>query len=285
MLNVCSCLLPQTDSKPQVHWPTQQIISKYDKPYEVTATAEDVFGTPLPPRHPGSGGDSGYVFVPTGDGGVEVHSPPVYWPDSEPRLPTPQHSVSSKASLGSVDGVMARKKLQEQYRQQVLKEQEEKRKKVERQRRFEKLLRQHQQQQMKKSQPQSPKSAAGATSSQSLRRERVKSATIHRHKTVVPHRPVYSARPSRPPSHTAVSTEDRYHGNTPKYTDTTLHETRKEEEDYTSPGQRPRNPLPPSPSLEDLVIEEDRSPSPDYQETVDTYGWRAEVHGDPYNIK
>lgn len=261
-------------------------MSKYDRPYEMTAGAEEVFDTPLPPRDPGSGGDSGYVFIPTGDGGVEVHSPPLHWPDSDPRPPTPQHSVSSKASLGSVEGIMTRKRVQEQYHQQALKEQEEKKKQVERQRRFEKLVRQHQQQQMRKSQAEPPKSAASARSSPSFRRERVKSATIHRNKTAIPQRPVCSARPSRPASDTVVYNENQYQGKTSTTAHTTLHKTTWEEErESMSPIHRPWNPLPPSPSLEDLVIEEDRSPSPDYQETVDKYGWRAEVHGDPYNIK
>ena len=194
--------------------------------------------------------------------------------------------------MGSVDGIMARKKLQEQYHQQVLKEQEERMKQVDRQRRFEKLLRQQQQQQMKKSQPEPPKSAASARSSQSFRRERVKSATVHRHKAAIPQRPVSSARLARPSDNT-VYAQDRNQSKMPTTAYAPPHKCWKEEGDYVSPPQqpcvappqRPQNPLPPSPSLEDLVIEEDRSPSPDYQQLVDQYGWRAEVHGDPYNIK
>jgi hypothetical protein len=82
-------------SQPVMEWPKQKILGKYGKPHVtiVTPTPEDVFGTPLPPRQPGSGGNSGYVFVPLGDGGVEVHSPPtIEWPESQPRPPSPQHS-------------------------------------------------------------------------------------------------------------------------------------------------------------------------------------------------
>jgi hypothetical protein len=45
--------------------------------------------------------------------------------------------------------------------------------------------------------------------------------------------------------------------------------------------------VPPTLDEEDLQIEEDRSPSPDdeYQAIVDKYGWRAEVHGNPYGLK
>ena len=253
-------------------------MDKYDKPMTTTATAatiaEEVFETPLPPREPRVGGDSGYVFIPTGDGGVEVHSPPVYWPESQPRVPTPQHSASSRASIGSTDGIAARKKLQEDYRQQVQKEQEEKKKLKERQRRFDNLLRQQQYQARKKT-PEPPKTAR---SNQSVRRDRIMSATTRRDKTPVPERPVYSARPSRAASDTAVY-------KIPQATDLELYRAWEAEEKSPSVPSRPENPLPPTPSLEDLVIEEDRSPSPQYEDMVNTYGWRAEVHGDPYNIK
>ncbi|XP_076472818.1 uncharacterized protein LOC143302165 [Babylonia areolata] len=288
----------QMESKPEVQWPTQQIKNKYDKPFVPSATAEEVFGTPLPPREPGAGGDSGYVFIPTGDGGVEVHSPPtIYWPDSYPRTPTPQHSVSSRASLGSADGITSRKKVQEDYQRQMQKEKEEKRKQVEKQRRFDNMLRQQQYQQ-KKQQPRPPSSAPSTTrghGGQTVRRERIQSATTRRDKTPVPQRPVYSARPSRCASDTAVYTRHSYQDQVEMQQDrlfTVSDEERLcrawEEEEGNSPGNvqhRPMNPMPPTPSLEDLVIEEDRSPSPDYQQVVDRYGWRAEVHGDPYNIK
>ncbi|KAL8594439.1 hypothetical protein ACOMHN_018147 [Nucella lapillus] len=295
------------ERKAEVQWPTQQILGKYDKPFVLSSTAEEVFGTPLPPRDPGNGGDSGYVFIPTGDGGVEVHSsPPIYWPDSYPRIPTPQHSVSSKASIGSADGITARKKVQEEYQQEMMKEKEEKKKLVERQRRFDNMLRQQQYQQQKQQQqprpPSSDPGAARAANSQSVRRERIQSATTRRDKAPVPKRPVYSARPSRPASDTALYTQRSYHqGDAQRmvqWVDEGYEEVayRAWEDEYggvpAGSGahhphhHRPMNPLPPTPSLEDLAIEEDRSPSPDpYQQAVDRYGWRAEVHGDPYNIK
>ncbi|KAK7087930.1 hypothetical protein V1264_021919 [Littorina saxatilis] len=290
----------QTESKIQVEWPKQHAVGKYDKPYVITATgqtaAEEVFGTPLPPCEQGTGGDSGYVFIPTGDGGVEVHSPPpVYWPEPHPRPPTPQHYASSKASLCSSEGIADRKKLQEEYRQQVLKQQEEKKKLVERQQRFEKLLRQQQQRQ-----PRPPSSASGRSEASTFRRERVKSATTHRTKPGIPQRPVFSARPAsdtvicaqgvhhkgKSPAlhHSALCQQDLMHlGKT--ITELELHRMQEEQQEEALRPQQPMNPLSLSPSLEDLMIADDRSPSPDNQEAVDKYGWRAQVHGDPHNIK
>ncbi|KAK7474560.1 hypothetical protein BaRGS_00034205 [Batillaria attramentaria] len=222
--------------KHHVHWPGQKIQSKYDRPY-VPARTPSVFGTPIPPQEPvPMGAGTGYVFVPTGDGGCDVYSPPVVWPDSHPKPPTPQKSASSIASLGSEEGIAL---------------------------------------------------PAGARSSPSFRKDRVKSATTYRQKPQIPKRPVSSAGPCRPGSTTRpLST---VYEKKVQVTSPASRETRAWEESYTvrseSPTLRPRAPVPPTPSLEDLAIEEDMSSCADYDEALEKYGWVAEVHGDPYNLK
>lgn len=291
----------EKDTPPMVEWPTQQILGKYDKPHVTFAppSAARVFDTPIPPRDPGgTGGDSGYVFVPTGDGGMEVHSPPlICWPDSHPRTPTPQLSVSSRASLGSAEGITTRQTMQEDYRQEQLTLQEEKRQRTERQRRFEEIVRKQQQRQQELTTP--PRSSLSDTGrpTSSPGKGRVQSAVQHHRQCPVPLRPAYSARPARPASDAALYAPAAARQPTKLPGKPNLKKTvvpaqppgRGQEAWREQPGPypqpRPTNPLPPTPSDEELNITEDRSATPDYQTIVDKYGWRAEVHGDPYNIK
>nr|KAG5690234.1 hypothetical protein BaRGS_026686 [Batillaria attramentaria] len=279
--------------KHHVHWPGQKIQSKYDRPY-VPARTPSVFGTPIPPQEPvPMGAGTGYVFVPTGDGGCDVYSPPVVWPDSHPKPPTPQKSASSIASLGSEEGIALRRQYQEQVEQEWRKEEEEALKRLAKQQHFEKLVKQQQEEQQQqqlqqRKHPQPPTSAAaGARSSPSFRKDRVKSATTYRQKPQIPKRPVSSAGPCRPGSTTRpLST---VYEKKVQVTSPASRETRAWEESYTvrseSPTLRPRAPVPPTPSLEDLAIEEDMSSCADYDEALEKYGWVAEVHGDPYNLK
>lgn len=292
------------EKKMHVHWPTQKIQGKYDRPY-VPPRTPSVFGTPMPPPDPQSTlAGSGYVFVPTGDGGMQVYSPPpfsppeyskaVSWPEPHPKRPSPQRSASSVASLGSEEGQLLRRQYQEQFEEEWRQEDEEKQKKLAKQQQFERMVQQQrqqqqQQQQQKKKIPQPPRSATSARATPSVRKERIKSATTYRQKPQVPKRPVYSAGPVRPGAESKqLNTVHEWREETTP-APREMRDARAWEESYTvrseSPCMRPRAPLPPTPSLEDLAIEEDLFSCADYDEAIEKYGWLAEVHGDPYNLK
>lgn len=90
------------------------------------------------------------------------------------------------------------------------------------------------------------------------RSARIRSAVIRREKPTAPQRPVKSAGPSREATHRSGS---------------------------TSKVLRPKTPSPMD--LDHLLSEkEEIVPTEElYDENLKKYGWRMEVHGDPYNLK
>lgn len=279
-----------------VSWPAQKIVGKYDRPYEPLETPT-VFDEPLPTPAPSNGG---YVFVPNGDGTCQVYSPPVVWPQASPVPPTPQRSASSRATIGSAEGADMRQQLWQRYTQQQQQAQQELQQK---QQRFEEYVGQLQQQQP----PVPPATTSG-------RQERVKSACSFRAKPSIPQRPIHSAGPTRPPAQTGHSYSQRWKGDevtgdklkaqpkagktTKKKVQTkaakvvpeeqtkivvTTWDERKVPNDAEPLGrmQPPKSPV----SAERLATKENLGTGTSYEEMVAKYGWRAEVHGDPYNIK
>lgn len=101
---------------------------------------------------------------------------------------------------------------------------------------------------------------SGRSSTRSIR---IKSAHVHRERSSPPRRSIKSAGPCR--SISSLGSEPRQ--DVPPSEKTTL---------------RPRNP---TPFRRDECEEEDRPSSPDYEEMVEKYGWRAQVHGDPLGAK
>ncbi|KAK3084657.1 hypothetical protein FSP39_017058 [Pinctada imbricata] len=96
---------------------------------------------------------------------------------------------------------------------------------------------------------------------QDTRRDRIQSAVIRRERPTPPPRSVRSAGSNRKP----------------------LQET---ERSCPSRIMRPSCPTPSVKRVETPVPDEVRSPSPDpYDAELKKYGWRMEVHGDPYKIK
>lgn len=278
-----------------VSWPAQKIVGKYDRPYEPLETPT-VFDEPLPTPAPSNGG---YVFVPNGDGTCQVYSPPVVWPQASPVPPTPQRSASSRATIGSAEGADMRQQLWQRYTQQQQQAQQELQQK---QQRFEEYVGQLQQQ---------PLVPPATTSG---RQERVKSACSFRAKPSIPQRPIHSAGPTRPPAQTGHSYSQRWKGDevtgdklkaqpkagktTKKKVQTkaakvvpeeqtkivvTTWDERKVPNDAEPLGrmQPPKSPV----SAERLATKENLGTGTSYEEVVAKYGWRAEVHGDPYNIK
>lgn len=278
-----------------VSWPAQKIVGKYDRPYEPLETPT-VFDEPLPTPAPSNGG---YVFVPNGDGTCQVYSPPVVWPQASPVPPTPQRSASSRATIGSAEGADMRQQLWQRYTQQQQQAQQELQQK---QQRFEEYVGQLQQQP-----PVPPATTSG-------RQERVKSACSFRAKPSIPQRPIHSAGPTRPPAQTGHSYSQRWKGDEvtgdklkaqPKAGKTTKKkiqtkaakvvpeeqtkivvttwDERKVPNDAEPLGrmQPPKSPV----SAERLATKENLGTGTSYEEMVAKYGWRAEVHGDPYNIK
>lgn len=273
-------------TKQELAWPGQRILSKYDRPYQ-PERSPSVFDTPIPPPSPDTGG---YVFIPNGDGTCQVHSPPVYWPASSPKPPTPQHSVSSRASLGSLDGIQIRQEFQNVFQKHLQEAEDESRKQKARQERFEGLIleEQEKQQQLEDGLLPAPRSAPEMrkTPVSPAKRERTKSATTYRAKSSTPQRPIHSAGLVRPPvgkSSDVVNlprAEAENEGRVSK--------GRQEIRTITSSSSssssvaRPKT-APASACQDDLAtIDQDNQ---DYDEVVKKYGWRAEVHGDPYNIK
>lgn len=277
-----------------VSWPAQKIVGKYDRPYEPLETPT-VFDEPLPTPAPSNGG---YVFVPNGDGTCQVYSPPVVWPQASPVPPTPQRSASSRATIGSAEGADMRQQLWQRYTQQQQQAQQELQQK---QQRFEEYVGQLQQQP-----PVPPATTSG-------RQERVKSACSFRAKPSIPQRPIHSAGPTRP-AQTGHSYSQRWKGDEvtgdklkaqPKAGKTTKKkiqtkaakvvpeeqtkivvttwDERKVPNDAEPLGrmQPPKSPV----SAERLATKENLGTGTSYEEMVAKYGWRAEVHGDPYNIK
>ncbi|XP_025089721.1 uncharacterized protein LOC112561434 [Pomacea canaliculata] len=159
--------------------------------------------------------------------------------------------------------------------------------------------------------------AAAATvppATTSGRQERVKSACSFRAKPFIPQRPIHSAGPTRPPAQTGHSYSQRWKGDevtgdklkaqpkagktTKKKVQTkaakvvpeeqtkivvTTWDERKVPNDAEPLGrmQPPKSPV----SAERLATKENLGTGTSYEEVVAKYGWRAEVHGDPYNIK
>lgn len=108
-------------------------------------------------------------------------------------------------------------------------------------------------------------------------------------------RPVQSARPHRPVQRTAERPQTSPAIKTTSLTPVPKRETRSAEpaESRTEDGQsRPKNP---TPNLADLSLEDPEEESDsenetdtskdEYDEALEKYGWRAEIHGDPYGLK
>lgn len=97
-----------------------------------------------------------------------------------------------------------------------------------------------------------------------IRRERIKSAVIRRDRAQAPKRPVKSAGPTRSPV-------EVYHAKMPTDMD----------------GNAPVPPSSPVPDNYYRPPEEPIRPTPAeiYNQNVKEYGWRFEVHGDPYRLK
>lgn len=118
--------------------------------------------------------------------------------------------------------------------------------------------------------PTSPEPASLSRSDS--RRERVKSAVIRRDKPTPPPRPVKSAGPSRSASSASTSIQVKDTGR-PSST--------------SSDKYRPANPVSKININQQSIPEEVLSPDGeyDYDKNLQKYGWRMEVHGDPYKIK
>ena len=96
---------------------------------------------------------------------------------------------------------------------------------------------------------------------QDTRRDRIQSAVIRREKPTPPPRSVKSAGSTRKP----------------------IPET---ERSIPSRVLRPKNPVPLQERADTPSDADIRSPTPDvYNENLKKYGWRMEVHGDPYKVK
>ncbi|XP_052717477.1 uncharacterized protein LOC128189768 isoform X3 [Crassostrea angulata] len=89
-----------------------------------------------------------------------------------------------------------------------------------------------------------------------IRSDRIKSAVIRRDRPAAPTRPVKSAGPSRETTHRSGS---------------------------PMKALRPKTPSPIE--LEDMVPEETVPTEELYDENLKKFGWRMEVHGDPYRVK
>ena len=110
--------------------------------------------------------------------------------------------------------------------------------------------------------------------SPSVEKYHVKSATANRNKRHFSQRPVYSARPSKSESLKTQVKKGILSSEYAMFRGATS---------LQSQLFRPTNPAPPR--VIDCDCYDGRSPSPTYQEIIDKYGWRSQVHGDPYNIK
>ena len=110
-------------------------------------------------------------------------------------------------------------------------------------------------------QPFSPDSELFDTGS--VKPERIQSATVRRERTTPPKRPVKSAGPVRSPSTSSSQ---------------------------TAAVPRPRAPAPPRESRVSgfraaYSFTSESEPAVDYDEQLDRFGWRMQVHGDPLNMK